>query len=58
MSNNIKDGYKSFLIDQLSCLKTINAEKMNLKDLEKVFEAIGCLKPQSIHNERMKFINL
>ena len=53
----IKNDYKMWLIDQLNHLKTINAKKMSLKDLEIVFVAIGCNRPQSVHNERLKFIN-
>lgn len=54
----IKNDYKIWLIDQLNHLKTIkNIEKMNVYNLEKIFEAIGCNKPQSVHNERLEFIN-
>ena len=55
----IKNDYKIWLTEQLSCLKTIkNIEKKNIYELENIFESIGCLKPQSVHNERKKFINL
>ena len=51
---NYTNEYRTWLIKELHLT---DAEQLSTYDLEKRFEAIGCLRPQSTHTERNNFLS-
>ena len=52
--NPLQNEYRTWLIKELGLTDT---EQLSTYDLEKMFEAIGCLRPQSTHTERNNFLS-
>ena len=51
----LQNEYRTWLIKELGLTDT---EQLSTYDLEKRFEAIGCLRPQSTHTEREAFYSV
>ena len=53
--SKLQKDYRTWLIKERPTV--LDAEQLSTYDLEKRFEAIGCLRPQSTHTECNKFLS-
>ena len=53
----MNNEYREWLISQIKTLTPDDAAQMSTYDIEKIYEAIGCLLPQSSHTTRANFLS-